>query len=212
MSLTNKGPSNRYKDLLQMNNSNNGVTATSNRIVDGEGTQSCILVSDDQLIVSPINDNITNTFRVRKVDGTDVFVVDTTNELVKASGNNINTQYAKFSVVNSESASFADDTHQALPFEHANYGDSSNPPAFGTGTDPATTFTSAEGNGTRASDIIPCLWYLPDSISIDAVYAIEGADTATGDTTRMHLFSYDFNNGSTSPVVKFVCIVTALLI
>ena len=30
---------------------------------------------------------------------------------------------------------------------------------------------------------------------IDAVYSIQGADNATGDTTRMHLMSYDFTSG-----------------
>tara|TARA_R100001015_G_scaffold19138_2_gene15105 strand:+ start:1160 stop:1948 length:789 start_codon:yes stop_codon:yes gene_type:complete len=198
MSLTGKTLAASYKDLLHMNNSNNGVTTSTVRVVDGEGTESSILISDDQLIVSPKNDNSTNTLRVRKVDGTDVLVVDTTNEVVKASGNNVNTQYATFSIVNSESASFADDTHQAIPFGCANFGDSSNPPAFGTGTDPATSFTTAEGNATRASDIVPCLWYVHDNISIDAVKSIEGADTATGDTTRMHLMSFDLTSGSTS--------------
>ena len=40
--------------------------------------------------------------------------------------------------------------------------------------------------------------YVPDNISVDAVYSIEGADAATGDTTRFHLMSYTFNSGSTS--------------
>ena len=42
------------------------------------------------------------------------------------------------------------------------------------------------------------MWYVQDNISIDAVTSIEGADAATGDTTRMHLFSYDFTSGATS--------------
>ena len=46
------------------------------------------------------------------------------------------------------------------------------------------------------------MWYLPDAISIDSVTSIEGADTATGDTTRMHLFSYDFTSGSTSALTN----------
>ena len=44
--------------------------------------------------------------------------------------------------------------------------------------------------------------YIPDNISIDSVYSIEGATTATGDTTRMHLFSYDFTSGSTSALTN----------
>ena len=39
---------------------------------------------------------------------------------------------------------------------------------------------------------------MPDAISIDAVTSLEGADAATGDTTRMHLFSYTFTSGSTN--------------
>tara|TARA_R100000773_G_scaffold14845_1_gene13572 strand:+ start:11226 stop:12014 length:789 start_codon:yes stop_codon:yes gene_type:complete len=198
MSIKSKPASNFYKDLLQLDNSNNGITSSSKQIKDGDGNGSCLHISDDQLLVSPINDNTTSSLKVRKVDGTDVFVVDTTNEIVTASGNNVNTQYATFSIVNSESASFADDTHHAIPFSCANFGDSSNPPAFGTSTDPATTFTTAEGNATRASDLVPCMWYIHDNISIDAIKSIEGADTATGDTTRMHLMSFDFTSGSTS--------------
>ena len=42
------------------------------------------------------------------------------------------------------------------------------------------------------------MWLVPDDISIDSVTAIEGADAATGDTTRLHLLSYTFTSGSTS--------------
>ena len=37
-----------------------------------------------------------------------------------------------------------------------------------------------------------------DNITIDSVVAIEGADAATGDTTRMHLMSYTYSSGATS--------------
>ena len=46
------------------------------------------------------------------------------------------------------------------------------------------------------------MWYIPDNIAIDSVYSIEGATTATGDTTRMHLLSYDFTSGSTSALTN----------
>ena len=38
---------------------------------------------------------------------------------------------------------------------------------------------------------MPVMWYLADNITIDAVYSLEGAIMTTGDTTRMHLMSYD---------------------
>ena len=69
---------------------------------------------------------------------------------------------------------------------------------FGTGTDPDDTFTTADTDTQYASQIVPCMWYVPDNISIDSVTSIEGADNATGDTTRCHLKSFTFNSGSTS--------------
>ena len=198
MSLSGKTLANTYKDILQMDNSNSGVDATTRSIKDGEGTTSALSLSDDVVSVKPQSDNTTATFLVENSSGTDLLAVDSTNSKVSALGNYVNTQYAYFSVGNTQSASFADDTHQAIPFASAMYGNVSYPPAFGTGTDPATTFTTSEGNGTRASDIVACLWYVTDAISIDSVTGIEGADTATGDTTRMHLFSYDFTSGATA--------------
>ena len=200
MSLTNKTIANSYKDLLQVDNSNSGVDTTVRSVKDGEGTVSCLSISDDALLVKPQNDDTAAALSVRSTDNTAVLQVDTVGGLVTASGNYVNTQYATFSIGNSESGNFIDDTHQAIPFSSANYATagSGHIPAFGTSTDPATTFTTAEGNGTRASDIVPCLWYVNDDISIDAIKSIEGADTATGDTTRMHLFSYTFTSGATA--------------
>ena len=200
MSLTGKTLANSYKDILQVDNSNNGVDTTLRIVKDGEGTQSALKLCDDAVAILPVNDNGTATFNVFNNSGSQVLTVDTTNQLVYASGNIVNTQYANFSIGSSESANFIDDTHQAIPFSSANYATagSGHIPAFGTGTDPATTFTTAEGNGTRASDIVPVMWYVPDAISIDSVTSIEGADSATGDVSRMHLFSYTFTSGSTS--------------
>ena len=198
MSLTNKTLANTYKDILQMDNSNSGVDTTTRVIKDGEGTESVLSISDDQLLIQPKNDDTTSTIRARAKNGTDLFVMDSTNSKVSALGNYVNTQYAHFSIGSTQSTNFADDTHQAIPFDVSNYATLTYPPAFGTGTDPATTFTTSEGNGTRASDIVACIWYVPDAISIDAVTSLEGADTATGDTTRMHLFSYTFTSGSTN--------------
>ena len=186
-----------------MDNSNNGVDTTTRNIKDGEGTSSCISISDDTILVQPQNDDTTTTLRVRATGGGVVLDVDTTNQLVVASGNNVNTQYAYFGIDYTDASGYADDTHQAISFSASgNVANPLFPPAFGTGTDPATTFTTAEGNGTRASDLVPVMWVVPDDISIDSVTSIEGADTATGDTTRMHLFSYTFTSGSTSALTS----------
>ena len=198
MSLIDKTIGASLIDILQMNNSNNGIDTTARYLVDGEGTQSALKISDDVVSVRPNNDNTTGSFNVVSTSGTSILAVDTTNELVKASGNTVNTQYSQFNIGSTESTQFADDTHQAIPFESANYSLVSVPPAFGTGTDPATTFTTEDTNGLRGCDIVPCLWYIQDNISIDSVISLEGADADASDTTRMHLMSYDFTANSAS--------------
>tara|TARA_R100000808_G_C2134457_1_gene142998 strand:+ start:724 stop:1512 length:789 start_codon:yes stop_codon:yes gene_type:complete len=198
MSLTGKTLKDSYVDLLQIGNSNNGIDTATRTIQDGGGNHSALSLGDDNVAVRPKNDNTTTTFNVRSYSGSTIMQVDTTNELVYGSGNIVNTQYATFIVEPTQSSTFADDTHQAIPYYSGGYGNKSYPPSFGTGTDPATTFTTADANGTRASDLVPLLWYIQDNISIDAVTSIEGADAATGDTTRLHLFSYDFTSGATS--------------
>jgi hypothetical protein len=69
---------------------------------------------------------------------------------------------------------------------------------FGTGIDPDDTFTTADTTTQYASELISMLWYIPDDITIDSVTHFEGADNATGDTTRMHLKSYTFTSGATN--------------
>ena len=202
MSLTGKTLAASYKDILQVDNSNNGVTTSVKSVKDGEGTTSCLSISDDQTLIKPQNDDTTTALDVQTNGATSVFSVDTTNQLVVASGNNVNTQYAHFNIGNTESASFASNTHHPIPFASANYGALGDLPSFGTGTDPATTFTTSDGADTRASCLVPCLWRIPDAISIDSITSFEGADAATGDTTRMHLFSYTFVSGSTTPLAS----------
>ena len=199
MSLTGKTLANTYKDLLQVDNSNNGVDATTRRIKDGEGNQTAVSISDDIFGVQPVNDNTATTFLVTNNSGTTLFDVNTTDSRVNALGNDVNTQYATFAIRSGGASAYLANTHHPLAFAGDNYNNAlTGIPAFGTGTDPATSFTTADSNKQMATDIVPCLWYVMDDISIDSVISIEGADNATGDTTRMHLFSYDFTSGSTS--------------
>ena len=199
MSLKGKSPADTYKDLLYVDNDNNGLNGTSRDVKSGNGVQSVAKISDRHFNLQPAENN-TTLFTCKNKGGSDLLSVDSTNSYVKSNGTHVNTQYATFSVGASDSSGLSDDTHHSLPFQSGAYG--SHPPTFGTGTDPATSFTTAEGNGTRASDLVPCLWYVTDNISIDSIKAIEGADTATGDTTRMHCYSFDFTSGSTSALTN----------
>ena len=198
MSLTGKTIKNTYKNLLQMDNSNNGVDTTTRNIKDGEGTQSALNLSDDVVLVRPTNDDTTAAFSVLSSGGTSLLAADSTNTKVTVLGNYVNTQYAHFGIANDVSDSWLANNHHPIPFGTTMGAIVNDQTTFGTGTDPATSFTTANSNDQRASDIIRYCWYLPDAISIDGVTSIEGADNATGDTTRMHLFSYTFTSGATN--------------
>ena len=195
MSLSGKTLKNSYIDLLQMDNSNGGVGGSLRRIKDGSGDSTAMMMASDAVRIIPPSTDNTSVFQVRGQTGTDLFTVDSTNASVTALTNIVNTQYATFSVDNATASSFVDDTHHPIPFSNSNYG--VHTPNFATGTEPAPTFTTADASSTRASDLVPVMWYVPDAMSIDSINSIEGADNATGDTTRMHLFSYTFTSGAT---------------
>ena len=205
MSLTGKTKASTYKDLLQMNNSNSGVDGTLRNIVDGEGTESCMDLSNNGLHIQPQVGDITAVIRVKDLAGDTLFNVDSSNDLVKAGvGQNVvNTQYAYFGVNYTDDSTFVSNTHYPIPFSASNGGlSTTNDVDFGTGTDPATTFTTANTDTQYAAQIVPMMWRVPDNITIDEIKHIEGADAATGDTTRMHLMSYTFNSGATGALTS----------
>ena len=192
---------NVYKSILRIND-NNGVGSVIKNVTDGLGANTAVQLSDDSFRVVPQNDDNTAAFLVRKKDSTTILSADTTNSVVKAGVGQFNvlTQYAYFGQHVGESSGAVAGTHYPLIFGMGSaalaFGDQPN--HFGTGTDPATSFTTADAADQRASDLVRYMMYVPDNISVDAVYSIEGADAATGDTTRFHLMSYTFNSGSTS--------------
>jgi len=198
MSLTSKSPSETYKDIIYVDNFNNGVDDTARTLKSGSGAATLARIGRSGITLRPATDS-TSTFTVVDSGGNSKLAVDTDNDTVKALGVHVNTQYAYFGISGDIGANFASNTHQPLPFVGNNQSVANQENfSLGTGTDPATTFTTADGSLTDASLVVPCLLYLPDAISIDAVTSIEGATGATGDTTRCHLMSYTFTSGSTS--------------
>ena len=200
--LTGKSIASAYKSILRVDDDANGIDTTTEAVTDGEGTKSALRLSDDHLQIRPQNDDGTDTFVASTKGGTPLLSVDSTNSVVKAGVGQFNvlTQYAYFGIVTADSSGNVAGTHYPLIFGAGSgalvMGDQSN--HFGTGADPATSFTTAAATDQTASELIRYMMYVPDNISVDAVYSIEGADAATGDTTRFHLMSYTFNSGSTS--------------
>tara|TARA_R100000655_G_scaffold2697_2_gene10500 strand:+ start:1071 stop:1862 length:792 start_codon:yes stop_codon:yes gene_type:complete len=188
MSLTGKTKASTYKDLLQMNNSNNGVDGTLRNIVDGEGTVSSIYVSDDEFKVHPVT-NGTNTFSVESGSSEDLLLVDTTNKVVKTGLGQqyANTGYLEYGCDPAFSSGFTAGTHFAIPANGSHgYAQSATIPNFGSGSDPDLTQTYA-----TAGAHIPKLWhFLPDAIIIDQVYIWIGNEDSGSDVVRFHLMSY----------------------
>ena len=200
MSLTGKGLDETYKDVAYVDNSNNGVTTSLKQVKTGSGGSTALQVSDRSLQVKSATNN-TTALDVQNASGTSKLLVDTTNNYVKANGVHIHTNYAYFGLNNVYTQNNAAGYHYPLVFGNAypnTSGIGDQFPNFGNGTDPSTSFTFAEATDQRASEFVPYLWYVPDNISIDSVHSLEGADAATGDTTRFHLMGYTFTSGSTS--------------
>ena len=202
MSFTGKDPSETYKDILYVNNSNNGADGTLRDVKSGEGSSTACKIGTNSASIQPQASDTTTAFQVKAKGGTSLMQVDSTNSAVKALGVHTNTQYATFGAGADQMSGLSLGTHYAIPFNNTIIGSGQNDVDFGTGTDPATTFTTANTDTQYASQIVPMIWYIPDNISIDSVTSIEGADAATGDTTRMHLMSYTFTSGSTSALTS----------
>ena len=199
MSLTGKTVSASYKDILQVDNSGSGLTTSLQVVKDGEGNQSCLYISDDNLKIQPENDDTAVLVTINDKDSNNLVQIDSTNDLVKALGNNVNTQFTHFGANYVDFSNVAAGTHYPVPFGGANGGASAtNDVDFGTNVDPDLTFTTANTDTQYASQIVPMMWYLPNAITIDSVTHIEGADAPTGETTRMHLLSYTLTSASTS--------------
>ena len=193
MSLTNKTKAASYIDLLQMDNSNSGITPIAKVVKDGEGTSSCLSLSDDVLVIQPQNDNTTSTFRVTTKSGNVIFYADTTNEAIRV-GDGLH--YA-----NTQIQTFGISSYLALP-STTNWTAMTNPThrqqgsiTSSDGETPETSFTIDD----YADDMVAVMWYCPFNITIDACHVWFGGDYSSGDRTEFSVMSYtvDITTSST---------------
>ena len=190
-----------YKRILQVSDAlNQGISASLKKIESGDGASTSVSVSDDAVLVQPNTDDTTTTFEIKTQSGTSILSSDTTNKRIKVGSEAVDatTQLAVFGITAGAGQSALAGYHYPLAFCGSSYNNATNLPDFGNGTDPATSFTTANANTDRASDLACMMFYVYKDITIDSIVSIEGADAATGDTTRLHLFSYDLTSGSTS--------------
>ena len=188
MSLTNKTIAASYKDLLQIDNSNNGIATTTKAVKSGDGTSSCMSVSDDQLAVRPQNDNTTDVLTVKNAGGTNLLQVDGTNTIVKSLGQYVNTGVQKFGLGSVNGHPSSANTWTALGCDMGGHRFNSAPIEFGTSSSPATTYDVSGGN--NADDLVQSMWYVPFNIAIDSVLVWKGADASSGDAVKYSVMSY----------------------
>ena len=188
MALTNKTIASTYGDILQADNSGSGRTANGTVIKDGLGQSTALTLGQNKVAITPSSDS-TAALTVETSGGTDLLVVDSTNSAVKAGTTQTyaNTQIQRFSVHDLQPT---DGTHHSMFVDSGWAGLTSL--TFGTGTDPATTFTIS----SAADMLTASLWYVPTAITIDEVRVIGAGDAA--DTLNFHLFSYTIATGTAS--------------
>jgi hypothetical protein len=179
MALTNKTVAGSYKDLLELDNSNNGVPTNPTILKDGEGTSSALYVGQRGVKVKPSSDSV-RPFEVENTAGTNVLTVDTTNKLVKVNETQAvaNTQYLRFGY---NDIDVDNGTHIGVPImgaiTNANV-------TFGTSGDPAAPAVSNNGD-----DWVHYLHYVDTDITVDAVSVLVGASGSSGDSINFHLCS-----------------------
>ena len=194
MALTNKTIASTYGDILQVDNSGSGRTANGTTIKDGLGQSTSLTLGSKGASITP-SANSTGTFLVENLAGTDILAVDTSNSVVKVGTTQTyaNTQVKEFGIFD---ASPTANTHHPMVAMNGLGGGASSTTfavnSFGTGTDPATTFTLS----SQSEHFVPLIWYIPTAITIDEVRVIAGSDAS--ETLNFHLFSYTIATGTAS--------------
>ena len=192
MSLTNKSLKDTYGDLLELDNSNSGVTSTARVIKDGSGTSSSLKLGTNGVQITPGSNG--NSFIVENAAGTDMLLVDTTNSCVKAgNGANryVNTNNLVFSGFNiNGTAGNHEILDRDMPFGSGITFD------LGSGADPATSLAISATYGLFMSKF----FYVPYDIVLDGGKVFASADDDNNANVLFHLMSYDISlgNGSTA--------------
>ena len=181
MALTGKGLDEVYKDLLELDNSNSGVPATSTATIkDGFGTSTSLGISEDKTAIKPNNNDTTNLFTVEDKAGNDILVVDSSNNLVKV---NTAQNYAitKYKIFTALQLNGVANTWYSLPFGN---GDADTTATLGTASTPSDTHTATY------KDVL-LYWYLHDNITLDAIKVFHmGDDSASTDSLSYAIKSY----------------------
>jgi hypothetical protein len=188
MSLTDKTIANSYKDLLQLDNSNNGVATSGTTVKDGEGNSTNLTLGVRNTTIKAGFSNHSQTFRVQNISADNILTVDTANSIVKVNETQTtaNTQYLRFMA---KDIDVDNGTHIGVQLAGAKQNATV---TFGTATDPEAPSISNNGD-----DWIHNLHYVDTNITVDAVTILVGGNGASGDALNFHLCSIATSDGTT---------------
>ena len=189
MSLTGKSPSETYKDITYVDNNNNGVTTTLKQVKSGNGSSTALQVSDRSLQVKSATNN-TAALDVQNASGTSKFLVDTTNNFVKANNVHVNTMYKEFGAF--QLGDITQNYYYPLPCDFMTSGnDYYQSDNNFMGTSPATSLDLSSVTSAREF-LIASMWYITDNITIDSAKLFHNT---AGQDINCKIFSYDFVEG-----------------
>ena len=195
-SFTGKPMKDVYKDILQTDNSNTGLSTTIKQIKCGDGDTTALYLSSRNAKIQPGTDTTTNT-AIYDADGNALVIVDSTNDLVKLGigQHTANTQFKSFGLWDFSPS--AGEHHNLITTPgltttaDADFTGEVNGTAWGgTGTNPVLTLTL----GSAVKELVPSLWILQSNITIDAIQYIMASDAAS--TINLHVMSYTMASGS----------------
>lgn len=186
MALTDKTIAGTYKDLLDLDNSNNGVSSTGTTVKDGLGNETMLQLGQTRTKFVPTSNSESN-FIIEDSASARFFCADGTNKQIKVGTTQsiANTQYLSFKCIE---LNVSAGTHLAIPL--AGYGPGSPggmPTAawtLGTAANPV-----APAFSNNADDILQCVQYIDTNITVDSVNVLTTGDSASGDTINFHLLN-----------------------
>ena len=190
MSLQGKKTSEKYKDLLNLDNNNNGLTLSGKTVQDGEGTSSCLALGTNKITVRPVSDSV-STVVVQNASGDSLLKVDGTNKLTKVNETQLsaNTQNLRYF---GHDIDIDSGTHIGVPLAGIQGTTPNTNVTFGTSTNPSAPAVSNNGD-----DWVHYLHYVDTNITVDAVQILAGATTATGDSLNFHLCNLATSDSTT---------------
>ena len=181
MALTGKAKKDTYKDLLYLNNSNNGVPATTpTSVEDGAGNKTAAKISQDKVLIQPNTNDTSDAFRISDSGGNAALTINSSTRLVQVNTTQdfANTQYKNFYALQLSAVA---NTWYAI-------GDGNSDPTtgitLGTSSTPATTLTASYKG-------VLVYWYIHDNITIDSIKVFHmGDDSASTDSLAYVLAAY----------------------